>query len=147
MEAPPVIRTARPPRTTWWLLIALPVFAAGVVLFLFNPSQSGFYPRCVLYTMTGIYCPGCGSQRAIYQLAHGHLLIALQCNPLLILSLPFVAFYSWRCAQSWAKGEPLPPVPLDGRRLKLLLSVVIVFAILRNIPCPPFTWLAPPAGV
>jgi hypothetical protein len=79
----------------WWWLGALPLAACGIVLFLFNPSQYSFYPRCALYTMTGIYCPGCGSTRALYQLAHGHLLTALHYNLLLILSLPFVGYYSW----------------------------------------------------
>jgi hypothetical protein len=130
----------------WWLLIALPLLAVGVVLFQFNPSQYSFYPRCVLYTTTGIYCPGCGSTRAMYQLAHGHVLIALHDNVLLILSLPFVAFYYFQSLRRWVAGEPQPPLPLNANRLKLLVAVVIIFTILRNIPCAPFTWLAPPGG-
>jgi Protein of unknown function (DUF2752) len=146
MEAPPVIQTPRTPRMAWWWLGALPLIACGIVLFLFNPSQYSFYPRCALYTMTGIYCPGCGSTRALYQLVHGHLLTALHYNLLLILSLPFVGYYSWRCARNWAAGETLPPLPLSGRWLKFLVAVIIIFTILRNIPCAPFTWLAPPSG-
>ena len=61
------------------------VAAVLMVHFLFNPSHYGFYPRCILYRMTGIYCPGCGALRASHQLIHGHFLTALRCNALLVL--------------------------------------------------------------
>jgi hypothetical protein len=122
------------------LLIA----ALATVLFLFNPSQYGFYPRCALYTTTGIYCPGCGSLRAMHQLAHGHLATAMRCNPLLILSLPFAAFYFWRFFGRWMAGDPLPPLVISQGWIKLLTVVVILFTILRNIPYAPFIYLAPP---
>lgn len=143
MEAPPVINPARP-RSAWWLAVALPVAAVVLVLFLFNPSHYPFYPRCLLYTTTGIYCPGCGSLRALHQLTHGHLVTALRCNVLLMMSLPFVAFYCWRLASCWWAGEPLPRFTLSLGWIKLLVAVLILFTVLRNIPCAPFTYLAPP---
>ena len=143
MEAPPVISSVRL-RSAWWLAVALPVVAIALVLFLFNPSHYPFYPRCLLYTTTGIYCPGCGSLRALHQLTHGHLVTALRCNPLLILSLPFVAFYCLRLASRWWAGKPLPRLALSPGCIKLLVTVLILFTVLRNIPYAPFTYLAPP---
>jgi hypothetical protein len=128
----------------WRLGVVLLIAAVVMVLFLFNPSQYGFYPRCALYTTTGIYCPGCGSLRALHHLVHGHFAMALRCNPLLILSLPFAAFYFWHYLGRWITGEPLPPLVMRPGWIKLLAVVVILFTILRNIPHAPFIYLAPP---
>ncbi|MDB6020508.1 MAG: hypothetical protein JWQ04_365 [Pedosphaera sp.] len=143
MDAPPVI-TLAPRRSYWWLTVVLPAVAAGLVLFLFDPSRHGFYPRCTLYTTTGLYCPGCGSLRALHHLAHGHLLTALHYNPLLILSLPFVAFISLRRTLNWLGGRPMPSFNLQPKWLAAAVIVLIVFTILRNLPYAPCTLLAPP---
>jgi Protein of unknown function (DUF2752) len=142
MEAPPVIASARP-RSWWWLAVVLPVVAATIVIFLFNPTQNAFYPRCLLYLTTGLYCPGCGSLRCVHQLSHGHFLAALHDNLLLVLALPVIGVYGWRSARSWLKGEPLPRIILRPFWVAALVTVVILFTILRNIPAAPFNWLAP----
>ena len=145
MEAPPVIAPARERLpSAWWLMTALPVAAVVATLYLFNPSQYGFYPRCALYVTTGLYCPGCGSLRALHQLAHGHLLAAMRCNVLLIASLPFAAIYAWRWVRCRASGRTLPRFFLSARAVMLLSVVLVIFTILRNIRCAPFTYLAPP---
>lgn len=144
MEAPPVIISA-PRRPHWWWTLALPMAFVVAVLFLFDPSKYGFYPRCTLYTTTGLYCPGCGSLRALHHLAHGEILMALHYNVLLVVALPFVGFFSARRAVKWFNGTPLPPFNLSGRWMIIILIVMTVFTILRNIPVAPLTWLAPPS--
>ena len=47
-------------------------------------------PPCVLYTVTGLYCPGCGGTRSVYFLLHGDFLRSLIYHPL----VPFTAAYS-----------------------------------------------------
>lgn len=143
METPPVIAPNRR-HAAWWLAGACACVAVASVLFEFNPSHYGFYPRCWLYTSTGIYCPGCGSLRAMHQLAHGHLAAALRCNLLLTLSVPFVAVFALRYAVHWTAGKPLPSLAIRPRWIKALAAVLVLFTILRNIPFAPFTYLAPP---
>lgn len=143
MEAPPLISPARS-RSFWWLAVVVVLASTAAVLYLFNPSQYGFYPRCALYTTTGIFCPGCGSLRALHQLTHGHLITALRCNLLLVSSLPFAAVYFGRCVTRWLSGEPLPSFTISPRRLMALAAVAIIFTILRNIPFAPFIYLTPP---
>jgi len=143
MDAPPVI-TSAPRRSVLWLTIALPLALGGLVLFLFNPSQYGFYPRCVLYTTTGIYCPGCGALRAMHYLTHGQLLTALRYNPVLVLSLPFVAYMSGTRAWDWLAKRPVAPFVLKPKTLVILGVLLTIFTILRNIRVAPFTYLAPP---
>lgn len=122
------------------LAIGLGALAAiGVaVLFWFNPTQSHFYPVCVFYQVTGLLCPGCGGLRAAHQLLHGHLLTALRCNLLLVLSLPLGGLWAWRFFR--ARGSA---PRLSSSWLWLALWVLVLFGVLRNLPVMPFTWLAP----
>lgn len=145
MQAPPVITPARP-RLPWLIVSGLLLAGAAgyVLLFRFDPSRYHFYPRCILYTTTGILCPGCGSQRALYQLLHGHVMAALRCNALLILGLPVAGFLCARFAARWLFAGVTPSIDIPVRWIKLLAAGVIIFAMLRNIPCAPFTYLAPP---
>ena len=50
------------------LAAMLAAFAGMVLLELFDPATSGVFPPCPLHYLTGWYCPGCGSLRAIHQL-------------------------------------------------------------------------------
>ena len=38
-------------------------------------------PGCVLYTATGIYCPGCGGTRSVYALLRGDIIKSLYYHP------------------------------------------------------------------
>lgn len=145
MEAPPVIAATQFRRPPLWMLIGAVAGAVCIaVLFLFNPSTHGFYPRCALYTSTGIYCPGCGALRSLHHLAHGHLLTALHYNSLLVLSLPFLAYMGVRLSFREMAGKTLPWITISRLWITLLISVLILFTILRNIHLSPFNYLAPP---
>ncbi|HZV34883.1 MAG TPA: DUF2752 domain-containing protein [Verrucomicrobiae bacterium] len=144
LDAPPIIVTPAP-RRVWWPMLVLAAAAAsiGSVLFLFNPSLYGFYPRCMLYVTTGLYCPGCGALRASHQLLHGNVLAALHDNLLLVASVPCGAYYFLRRAVCWLNGRPAPPFVLQPKWIMALTIIVVCFTILRNIPIAPFTLLAP----
>ncbi|HEX4644057.1 MAG TPA: DUF2752 domain-containing protein [Verrucomicrobiae bacterium] len=146
MEAPPVIQRSRRYAnfSAAWLAGGLAFVAGMAVLFEFNPSTHAFYPRCLLYTSTGILCPGCGSLRAFHQLLHGHVLTALRCNALLVASLPLAAYFCVKWAARWMAGEPLPLVLPNPLGIKIFMIVMIVFTVVRNIHCAPFIYLAPP---
>ena len=66
--------------------------AALVALRVFDPATSGMFPPCPLRFLTGWYCPGCGSLRALHQLLQGNFRNAITLNPLLVLSFPFLAY-------------------------------------------------------
>lgn len=68
------------------------IFLAIVLLcvyFYFDPSDH-FFPRCPFLTMTGLECPGCGSQRAIHALLHGDLASVWHYNAALFLFIPML---------------------------------------------------------
>jgi hypothetical protein len=117
--------------------------AALVYLRLFNPVGAGLYPSCPLYSLTGLYCPGCGTTRGLHQLLHGNLEAALAMNPLMVLALPFVAYAFLSYALFGARGRSLPKVFIHPTLIKALFWVVVAYGVLRNIPVYPFTLLAP----
>ena len=137
---------ARVPFPVWPGIISLLVIGLGgaAVLFLFDPSQYPIYPRCLFHQVTGWNCPGCGSLRGLHQLLRGHVMTALRCNALLILSLPVLAVYGGRQFLCWRAGLPVSFPVVRPRAILIVLGVLVVFTIVRNIPFAPFIYLSPP---
>ena len=61
-----------------------------IVLLCFPPAQNNFYPKCPIYKLTHLQCPGCGATRAAAVL-RGDFAEAIHFNALVTLLLPFVA--------------------------------------------------------
>jgi hypothetical protein len=109
----------------------------------FNPVGSGLFLPCLFNKATGFYCPGCGTTRALHYLLHGQLTAAFAMNPLTMLALPFVAYAFASYALFGLRGRSLPKVFVYPTLIKLLFITIVAFWVLRNIPCYPFTLLAP----
>lgn len=119
------------------------VVSAGAYLFVFDPVTSGLFVPCPFHALTGLYCPGCGTTRALHQLVHGNLSRAFGYNPLAILSLPFLLYALISFTSQGFTGRRLPSVFIPPGVLRGLVVVIVAFWILRNIPTYPFTLLAP----
>ena len=119
----------------------------GIVLaFLFfyvNPSNVNFFPKCPLYATTGIYCPGCGSQRATHQLLHLNILGVLQQNILYLFGVLLIAYHLIVTSLNLFFKKHIYNYIYHPKTPIIILIIVIVFWILRNIPYYPFTLLAP----
>ena len=123
--------------------LAAMTLAGAAVLYNVDPRNPGSYPICPFLGLTGCFCPGCGSLRAMHQLLHGNPIAALGYNPFAVLSLPFIA-YSFLAGALRAFALPAPaPVFVQSRWIWDLLAVVLAFWALRNVPFAPFTVLAP----
>ncbi|QIZ36437.1 DUF2752 domain-containing protein [Saccharopolyspora sp. ASAGF58] len=116
--------------------------AAGVVLAADPTSDAGFpLPPCPVKWLTGLDCPGCGATRMFYSLLHGDVLSALHYNAALIAFIPFF-LWTWG---AWVLGR------WQGRRIPTWeqwrwspmagLVLIAVWAVIRNLPFPPFTAL------
>lgn len=126
------------------LLAGAGVAGASAVLYRYNPLQVDFYPRCPLYLLTGIYCPGCGGLRATHALLHGHLLTALGFNAFWVVAVPFLVYALAAQAGERLYGRAvLPTVRLSPRHAQALLWAMAAFTVLRNLPVYPFNLLAP----
>jgi hypothetical protein len=143
-----IFEPTRPPvlpmsRTVIIVMIGLGVAmaAALAVLFLFNPTNHAFYPVCMFHQITGLNCPGCGSTRALHELLHGHVLAALRCNALVLLTLPFLIWLAARFLSHRRRGQPTANLVFQPKWLWIFLGVTLVFTVLRNTP--QFSWLSP----
>ena len=121
------------------LLVALPLLAAAV----FGYLRAGrFGMRCLFYELTGLYCPGCGSGRALLALLRGDWKEAFRHHPLLIpLGLPMLLIFLHEYLRLVFPGLRLKPVFFPPRLAAFCLALIVLFWILRNLP--PFAFLAP----
>lgn len=82
--------------------------------------------------MTGLKCPGCGSQRAIHSLLHLDILAALGYNAFLVLSLPVIGFLSY--VEIKRKKQPSLYARAHSQLfIWFCFTVVIAWWILRNV--------------
>jgi hypothetical protein len=130
-------------------LIALAALGLGVgfwVVATFKPSEESFYPKCVLHQFTGIHCTGCGFTRSLHSLANGDVSQAVAFNALSMLFFPYLALMGlrWAWRYLWdVKPYMPPPMAVNKWLMRALVTGVILFTILRNIPIEPFMFLAP----
>lgn len=129
------------------LLAVLLLIAGGVVYYNFNPaSSSGWAPTCTFHELTSYNCPGCGGQRALHSLLHGHILEAMRFNILYALGFPFLVYLYFFCVEVYILGnKKLSANFLFSPRTGIIIAItVVVFFLLRNIPVWPFIYLSPP---
>ena len=129
------------------ILIVITALSLLMILYFFADARnSQIFPKCIFYSLTGFYCPGCGSQRAFSSLLHGELWQAINYNLLFILCLPLL-FYSSVIAviNVFRKEQLVQQIFYSTFFVKILLSIVIIFWITRNLSFYPFNLLAPHA--
>lgn len=121
--------------------IIISIAAVGLLLLYFlADARKGGFPACPFWSLTKLYCPGCGSQRGLSALLHGDLTDALRYNLLLVAAIPILAFNGYTHLK---KDKQRPPFLYQSWFAKTVLLVVLLFWVLRNIPVYPFTFLAP----
>jgi hypothetical protein len=105
-----------------------------------SPYETGHYPGCMFLALTGLQCPGCGTLRAVHELAHGDLLAAIDLNVLTmaLLFTAVAAWFVWVRTRLGLRTGPSLPVIHTATALALALPI---FGVLRNLE--PFAVLAP----
>ena len=113
------------------LTVALGAVVLSLLLAFTEPS-SGLWPRCLFHSLTGLECPGCGSQRAFHALVHGHFSQAWSFNPLIFLLAPVIPLML-ACALRPGRFPRLYRL-LNSRMAALsLLFLLIIWTIIRNL--------------
>lgn len=88
-----------------------------------DPHQHGTWGVCPTYALIGVYCPGCGTLRALHDLGTGQWAESVGHNALVIPAVAFFAYAALRTPdRAWAW---------------CWLGAVIAFAVLRNLPGSP----------
>jgi hypothetical protein len=114
------------------------------LLYFFYPAASHFYPKCIFYQLTGLYCPGCGSQRSVSALLHGKIMQAISYNALFVASLPFILFSAFAFTWNIFRNNKIRQTLFYSRSfIKIVFITIVLFGILRNIHFKPFSSMAP----
>lgn len=84
------------------------LLALGGIVYLYrnDPAVSPSWP-CAVLSVTGLQCAGCGGQRAVHALLHGHLRAAFFFNPWMVaVLLPFGTLLGLRAFAARVWGLP-----------------------------------------
>ncbi|WP_238987284.1 DUF2752 domain-containing protein [Confluentibacter flavum] len=123
--------------------MAIVLFLVLLLYFSYNPSDSSIFPKCPFYSLTGFYCPGCGSQRAIHKFLHGDIFEGFKHN-FLIMLLPTVLIYDWSVILfNKYSSKKIKNILHYSKTTYSIFIIIPLFWILRNINFYPFSILAP----
>jgi hypothetical protein len=115
----------------------------AVLFFVLNPVEHQIFPRCLFNSITGYYCPGCGSQRAIHSLLHLDMAGVVSYNFLFIPGFLLILYHYIHPFLNRILHWKLPNIFYFKSTPWIIFGVVIIFWILRNLPFYPFSVLAP----
>lgn len=127
------------------LNIGLLVIIAGlaVLFFVLDPAKYNIFPRCLFNSVTGYYCPGCGSQRAIHSLLHFDIAGVVSYNFLFIPAFLLIIYHYLHPVLNRFFGWKLPNIFYFKSTPWIIFGFVLAFWILRNLSFYPFSVLAP----
>lgn len=128
------------------VILLLVIISLGILsLYVFwNPTETALFPKCPFHSLTGFYCPGCGSQRAIHDIIHGDIIKGIRHNYLFVLLVSVLLYEAVIYVKFKAFNQPTYNNLLQKPKVtNTILIVVILFWLLRNVSLFPFTELAP----
>lgn len=115
----------------------------AVLFFVLNPNENIIFPKCVFNSITGYYCPGCGSQRAIHSLLHLNFAGVIDNNFLFLPTVLLIIYHYSFTFLNKIFGWKLPNFFYYKNTPWIIMVIIILFWILRNLPYCPFNILAP----
>lgn len=135
-------------KAVWYkyLKLILSFFAASLlayIYFKYDPINNILFPKCPLYATTGIYCPGCGSQRATHALLNFNIIDVFRSNFLFLPAFGLLFYHYVIQAFNYFFEKKYISILDKKNAPKYIFVIVILYWILRNIPYWPFTFLAP----
>jgi hypothetical protein len=131
-------------KKTRFLIITTAVIAILLLYFFIDARENQLFPKCPFRSFTGLYCPGCGSQRAISSLLHFDISAALRYNILLVASLPLVIYSGYAAVMNTFTSVRVEQKLFHSVFfIRMVALIVVTFSILRNLHMYPFNFLAP----
>ena len=110
------------------------VCAAVCFLSLDAWRTDGVLPGCVFHSVTGLFCPGCGSVRSIRSLLELDFRQAWAFNPLLVVLVPYLGFWMLQHLVRGLFGRDLTLARVPAWCGGVLLLLVVFFFLARNLP-------------
>lgn len=124
-------------------ILLLVILVVAVIFYVLDPTKHSIFPNCMFHSLTGAYCPGCGSQRALHSLLHFDLAGVVSYNFLFLPAALFVLYHYTHPVLNRFFGWKLPNLFYMKKTPWIVLVIVILFWVMRNLPWHPFSVLAP----
>lgn len=126
------------------IIIGVLAFFGMLALYIFwNPSETNMFPKCPVYAASGIYCPGCGSQRAAHKILNGNIIEGVRHNYMIVLLAMVLVYQGFIYVVNDVLGKNMTNLLHKSKVTFSILIIVILFWVLRNIDIFPFSELAP----
>lgn len=124
-------------------ILLLVIVGVAILFFVLDPNKHSIFPQCAFHSLTGAFCPGCGSQRALHSLLHLDIAGVVSYN---FLFLPATLLLLYHYIHPWLNhwlSLKLPNLFYLKNTPWVIFAVVMLFWIFRNLPWYPFSVLAP----
>lgn len=111
--------------------VAAVAIAGAVVLYVRDPRTASYLP-CPFHALTGLWCPGCGTTRALGDLTRGDVAAAASSNVAAVVAVvAAVGIWILLLRARWS-GRSLP-APSRTTVIPIVVAFA-VFTVLRNTP-------------
>jgi hypothetical protein len=115
-------------------IIIILIIVLCIIYRTFDPYIAGFFPQCPFHAITGLKCPGCGSQRALHCILNFDFIKAFHENALMVISIPYVCmgFIFDNTEKSTERLRKFRSILFGKTAIWIILSGIIAFWVLRN---------------
>ena len=119
-----------------WLIVFILMAITIIVLVIYyhyDPRQNVLFPQCIFHNLTGLQCPSCGNQRALYALLHGDFLTAARYNLLFFVTVPYgMALLTTSLFRS-QRAQRIRNRLLSWRMVKAYMTIYLIWGLVRNL--------------
>lgn len=123
-------------RIVSWLVIIV----VCIYYYFANITTKNVGIPCVFKHVTGYNCSGCGTQRALHCLLHLEIEKAWYYNAFFVFFLPYYLYLTYVFIETYIVKRSVPDSFFLHKKFVIpFVILLIVFAILRNIPFEPFS--------
>ena len=111
--------------------MAVLILVAVIALYAAVDPESPYMPHCMLKILTGYDCPGCGAQRSLHALLHGHVGEAWRYNAAIFALLPLLALYG-AVELAGLRSPRLTRILYHPLALYAIAAAILLWWLLRN---------------
>lgn len=129
--------------TVYYFLFYLFLIALGFYYSLINPFNGIGAATCIIHEYTGLFCAGCGLQRALHAFFTGDFALAFSMNPLVFLALVILCIDFLFLLLKWERLRPVPPIVNSHAALITIIVILVLFMVLRNVNSEYLEFLKP----
>ena len=101
----------------------------------YNPSDYQFFPKCIVYSTTGIECPGCGIQRSAHSLLNFEFKKAIEYNAFFVFIIPYLLLgLLFETSKTFKlKFFKLQRILFGRVAIIILIFLMFLWVIIRNL--------------